>query len=210
MNPTANGIRFKVGSIIGGIFRKETHFVFEKTLTEASVSTETLTNFDLRIIQRDELEKFASDFPKFDVTPFADADVCIVAKCDGNLVHWTFVAFDQAYVCEIERKICIDPNSAYLYAVYTVPNYRRLGIASNARARIFKYLHENGVQNVNILTRHNNFPMLRALQKESARKIGSITHFKIFNLNFYKLRGETKDDNKKLAKMFPTEKTRAS
>jgi len=204
MNEKVKGIRSRIGRILYSIFRTEKIFVFERTLTNLCPKAKVKVEVDVKLVQRDEFPKIANNFKKFKVDVeaiFEDGRMCAIAEIDGDLVHWTFVAFNEAYVMEIERKIRVSSDSAYLYAGYTAPEYRGLGIASKAMVKILCYLHERGIKKAHALIHPNNFPSLRYTHKLGFKKIGTITFIKICKLKLYKCKDETKEDYNTLMKM---------
>lgn len=195
MNEKVNRIRSRLGRILGSIFRMEKIFVFERTLTDLCFKAKAKAKVDVKLVQRDEFPKIANNLKKFKVDAeaiFEDGRMCAIAEIDGNLVHWTFVAFNEAYVMEIKRKIRVSTDSAYVYAVYTAPEYRGLGIASKAMEKISCCLHERGIKKAYALIHPNNFPSLRYFHKVGFKKIGKITFIEICKLKLYKCKSETK------------------
>lgn len=195
MSERMDRLKHRVSATFTSVFKREKLFVIEKRLTDASFKTEAKIEVNLRLVQRDEFPKIANKFKKFEVNVeemLEDGDVCAIAEIDGNLVHWTLVAFNDAYVGEIERKIRVSPDSAYLYAGYTAQEYRGLGIASKAMEKILCYLHEIGIRKTYALIRHDNFPSLRYTHKAGFKKIGTIKFFKICKLKLCRYEGETK------------------
>jgi len=175
-------------------------FVFEKFLTtDSDIKPKTNIKVNLRLVLQPEnfpsivnkLQKFGIDAEK----RFRSGDKCIVATVNGEIVHWTWVAFKEAYVGVLEKKIRVpDTNSAYVYGIYTLRKYRRLGIASKAMEALLNHLHSRGIKRVFVLIHHNNFPSIRYHQKIGFKKIGTIKFIKILKLKLYSCIGETKED----------------
>jgi ribosomal protein S18 acetylase RimI-like enzyme len=198
-------LRSVLGRIFNCFFRKDKFVLVERILAETSFQTETNVKVGLRIIQRDDFSKIFDKFKKsrVDIEKVSeDASLCAVAEIDGNLVHWTFVAFDKAYVRELERKICVAPGTVYLYAIHTDPDYRGLGIASKVMTKILGYLQEEGFEKAYALIRPNNSPSLRYTQKLGFKKIGTIDFSKIFGLKIYRCKSKIRKNQDKLMKMF--------
>lgn len=204
MSEKVNSIKHRLGRIFSSIFRREKTFVFEKTLNDFCFKAKAKVEVDVRLVQRDEFPEIANNFKKFKVDAeaiFEDGRMCAITEIDGDLVHWTFVAFNEAYVMEIERKTRVSSDSAYLYASYTAPEYRGLGIASKTMEKILCHLNERGIKKAYALIHPNNFPSLRYYHKAGFKKIGTITFIKIYKLKLYKCKGETKKDYNTLVEM---------
>jgi ribosomal protein S18 acetylase RimI-like enzyme len=202
-------LRQILGTLYMSVFRYDKSVVVEKILTDTSVKTETKIEVDFKIVQPDDFPKIANKFKKLEIDAekmFRSGDMCIVAEANGEIVHWTWVTFKENYVMEMEKKIRIpNSNSAYVYAVYTVPEYRRLGIAPKAMETLLSYLHDRGIRKVFALIHPSNFPSLRYFRKVGFKKIGMIKLIKILKLNLYVCRGETRKDYNTIVEMLSTE-----
>lgn len=205
MSEKINRIRFRFGSILSSIFRREKMFVFEHALTDSGFKAKARVEVNAGLVEGDDFSKIVKtfkDFRKKAKERFKVGDICFGASLNGEYVHLKWFAFNESYVGEINRKIRISSDSAYMYDSYTLPNYRGLGIYSIVMEKTIQHLSKMGIKRVYALVRHNNLPMLRVKQKEGVRKIGTVTYTKIFNLRFYKFKGETEEDYKKLTEMF--------
>lgn len=190
---------------MSSILRREKIFVFKKTLADADFEIKAKVEVDVRVVQRDDFPKIAEKLKKFEIRAqerFEMGHTCIVAEVHDDIVHFKWVAFKESYVGELERKIRISPDSAYVYSGYTVPEYRGLGISPKVMEKTLQHLSEMGIKKVYACVRHNNFPMLRVKQKETFRKIGTITYTRIFKLRLYQHEGETEEDYNELKEMF--------
>jgi len=202
MSGKVNSLRPRLGTLFSNFFRREKFYVLEKTLVDACSEIEPKVKVDVRLFHRDDLPKNAKFKLGIDGDEkFGTNDMCATAEIHGELVHWSWVAFNEAYVGEIERKIRINSDSAYVYAVYTAQEYRGLGIASKAMEKICDYLYEMGVRKVYLYTRHDNFPMLRVAHKAEYQKIGTMRFIKVCKLKLYRCKGETEKDQDTLTRM---------
>ena len=205
MTGIVNNLKLRLRSIPREIFRRKKFFVFERKLADACFKIEAKVGVDVKLVQRDDFPKIAKGFKKFRVKAkerFEMGHICIVADKQGDFVHLTWVAFNEAYVSELKRRMRISSNSAYAYDIYTVPEYRGLGIAPKAMEKAFSYLYKGGIRKVYICILHNNFASLRAAHKEGFRKIGAIIFTRIFKLRLYRCEGKTEEDYNKLKEMF--------
>lgn len=201
-------IRKNVECLFENIFRRQKTFVFEMILTGAHDKLEAKVKIDVKLARRDNFAKIAraaKRLKKFEVKPkerLKMGDICISAEMHGDLVFLAWLAFNEAYVDELERTLRVGSGSAYLYDAYAVPEYRGLGIAPRAVEEAFNYVYERGIIRVYTCVRHNNFPSLRAVHKLGFRKIGTITFTRVFKFKSYKFEGETEEDYNKLKEIF--------
>ena len=205
MSEKINRIRFRFGSILSSIFRREKIFVFEHALTDSDFKAKARVEVNVGLVEGNDFSKIVKTFKGFKKKAkerFKAGHICFGARLNGEYVHLKWIAFNESYLEEIDRKIRISSDSAYMYDSYTIPNYRGLGISSKVMEKTIQHLSKIGIKKIYAGVRPNNFPMLRVKQKEKARKIGAITYTKIFNLRFYKFKGETEEDYKKLTEMF--------
>ena len=208
MSEKVNRLRQMLGAVFESVFKREIMLVFEKMLVNTYAKIETKIEVDFKLLQDDDFPKIGGKFKKFNTNfgkMLESGNTCIIAETHGEFVHWTWVAFNEAFVTEIERKIRIESDSAYVYAVYTVPEYRGLGIAPKAMEKILSYLHERGNKKAYVLIRPNNFPALRYAHKVGFKKIGMIRFVKLCKLKLYRYKGETKSDCDTLIGMFSVE-----
>lgn len=206
MSEKVNSIRSRLGRIVGSIFRREKMFVFEKAPIDSSFKAKAKVEVDVSLVKSDDFSKIVKtfkDFRKYAGKRFKRGHICFWANLNGVSVHLKWIAFNEAYVDEIKRKIRISSDSAYIYAGYTVPNYRGLGISAKVMEKTLQYLSKMGIEKVYACVHYNNFAMLRVKQKEAFRKIGTVTYTKIFKLRLYKFKSEMEEDYKKLTEMFP-------
>lgn len=200
-----NSMRFTFGKIVSYIFKREKLFVFEHTLPDLSFKSQAKVEVDVNLVSQDDFSKFAKTFK--DLRKNADerfkmGHLCFGAILNGEYVHLKWITFNELYVEEIDRKIRVSSGAAYMYDSYTLPNYRGLGISSKVMEKTVQHLSKIGMKRIYAVVRHNNFPMLKVKQKEKARKIGTITYTKIIGFRFYRFKGETEEDHKKIADMF--------
>ena len=128
--------------------------------------------------------------------------LCFIAEIEGEIVHYKWVTFDEVYVSELKRKMHLNCNSAYIYAVYTVPRFRGLGIDPKVTISVFDYLYGKGVEKVHILVSSSNFPSLRVVQKVGYRKMGEIGFLQVFSYKKYAYKGSTETYHSKIKELF--------
>lgn len=197
-------LRRKLGALYASIFRRDAVIVVEKILTSNNFRTKTKIEVNLKFCQQSDFAKNAAMFKRFKIDAgemFESGNTCIVGEANGEIVHWTWIALSDVHITEIEKKIRISPSSAWVYAGYTAPDYRGLGIAPRAMEEIFSYLRDKGIQKVYATIRPNNLSSLQYTHKIGFKKIGLIKFIKICKLKLYRCKSETKEDHDNLKRI---------
>lgn len=183
-------------------FVREKIFAFEKSLP-ARLKIEAKVEVDVRLAQSIDISKLVEKFGARGMREgIRKGHLCFIADKDGEILHYKWVAFDEAYVSELKRNIHLDSNSAYIYSSYTVPDYRGFGLDPKVTTKVFDYLHEKGMEKVYILVSHNNIPSLRVMQKVRYRKMGEIRFSQVLGSRKYTCEGVTERDCSKIKEMF--------
>jgi GNAT superfamily N-acetyltransferase len=206
---TINNIKGKLSALLRIVSLQRLAFVEMIVLeTSSKISLDALANrakMDIRLADNGDVRKF-DRFEKFRLGEAEDrlkaGQLCFIAEKDGKIVNYTWISFHEGYVLELERKILIDPDSAYGYDEYTDPEYRGMGILPTVLANASEHLFQNGIKRLYELVSSSNFPSLRSHQKTGARKIGKVTLLRLFNSKRYGCKGETREDFHKLKEMF--------
>lgn len=183
-------------------FAREKIFAFEKSLP-ANIKMEAKVEVEVRVAQKVDISKLADKFGARGMKEgIRRGHLCFVADVGGEIVHYKWVAFDEAYVSELRRNIHIDSDSAYIYSTYTVPDYRGFGLDPKVTAKVFDYLSEKGIRKVYILVQHSNLPSLRVMEKLGYRKMGEINFTQVLGFGKYRCQGATENDGNRIKEMF--------
>jgi ribosomal protein S18 acetylase RimI-like enzyme len=195
----------KILTLLVRLFRKEKFFIFERTLDDTHLGIEAKVEVDLRLLKPEELPRIPKKFAELRIKAkdrFKKGHIGVSAVLHGELVHSKWIGFNEVFSSDMDRKLRIESDSAWVYDSYTVPEYRGIGIAPKAMEKVFEYLSAKGIRTVYVGVSQSNFQSLRAVQKEGFRKIGAITIIKVFRKKLYICEGETKEYYDKLKKMF--------
>lgn len=160
---------------------------------------------NLRTLLPHEFSEYKERFEMYNIETdslFRDGNACIIGEINGKLIAWGFIAYNEANIMELERKIHIEPGSAYLYAGYTDKRYRSLGIGTKRLEKCLVYLRGTGITKAYALIHHNNLPSLRFTEKAGFRRIGTLLYFKFFGLKYYRYKSLNKEHHETLVKMF--------
>jgi ribosomal protein S18 acetylase RimI-like enzyme len=188
--------------VLGGIFLFQTVFILEAQTSKARV--QKVSEVEVRLLR-------SADVPKLNKLKGLRAGkveerlkaghLCFIGEKNGDIVHYRWICFNEAPVDELERKIRVRPNSAYMYDAYTVPNYRGKGIHPVVLTNAADYLFQSGIKEMYSVIMSNNYSSLRTWQKIGSQKIGEVTFVKLFNSRIYKCKAKTTRDYAKLKEM---------
>ena len=198
--------RMKLQSLLtilfGRIFLFQTLFILEAQTSK--VRGKKVNEVEVRLLQRDEVPKLnklmglgAGEAEE----RLKAGDLCFIGEKNGDIVHYRWICFNEVFVNELERKIRMRPNSAYMYDAYTVPKYRGKGIHPAVLTNAEDYLFQSGIKEMYTVILSNNHSSLRTWQKIGSRKMGEVTFIKLFNAKIYKCKTETTRDYVKLKEM---------
>jgi RimJ/RimL family protein N-acetyltransferase len=170
--------------------------VYFKKVNEAKVEIRLLQSSD--VPKLDKFEKFRGGKAE---ERLKAGHLCFIAEENGDIVNYTWVSFNEAFVDELELKMRLSPSSAYQYDEYTVPKYRGKGILPAVLTFAGDYLFQNGIREIYELVASNNYSSLRAHKKIGSRKMGEVTFIRFLNSRRYRCKGETAKDYARLREM---------
>jgi GNAT superfamily N-acetyltransferase len=187
--------------VFGGKLAFAKMFLFETLRSEAGIKTVDRAKVSVRLAQRDDIPKLR----KFKELAGTNAEerlkaghLCFVAEKNGDIVSYTWVCFNEAFIEELDRRILIRFDSAYRYNDYTVPKFRGMGILPTVLMTASDYLFQHGIREIYDLVASNNLPSLRVYRKIGSRKMGEVTFIKLFDSRVYRCKAETARDYARL------------
>jgi len=84
-------------------------------------------------------------------------------KSTGQLASYRWASLTSAFIPEINRMILLNPGEAYLYDLYTLPQFRRRGIEGVSRQFIYnRLLEQYGASRLVVYIKPDNYASLRA------------------------------------------------
>jgi hypothetical protein len=97
----------------------------------------------------------------------------------GKLANFRWVATNPEWIPELECNIVPQPGQAYIYALYTAPEYRKRGVDSFTRHYTYDLLHRTaGIKTIIAYICSENTVSLRA-GKKFLKKIGRVWYVSI-------------------------------
>jgi len=147
------GLAFK--KILSPVARVGSVYLMECDLTAGPPQLKTLPGFIAReafledIDLLDDVEN-GVDAKRDATARFKRGDRWFVGidSASGKLANFRWSATAWELVPELERNIIPKPGEAFVYALYTAPDYRRRGVDSFTRSYTYNVLHQFGIRRI--------------------------------------------------------------
>jgi len=195
------------------IFVWEHLLLFDLALP-AHIDTKTHPLACAKLADNEDVWRLAKQFEKFR-RGLADKRIkqrklCFVAYVGEKIAHYRWIALGQTEMQAQPRaahiwKVRIDPNSAYSFDAYTVPEYRGLGLGPFVFKEAIDYLNKKQVSRLYAIVDKNNWPSIIAVTKEGYRLVGEIILRRILKYRSLKYKAQTLEDQQILKKMISSE-----
>jgi hypothetical protein len=176
-----------------------------------------LANYDregltIKVAEIDDFQQITATLDKFrDRTRITErtgrGDLCVVAYKHGALAHVRWAALNPLPLPVLGGYMMhLQSDEAYTYDSYTVPTFRRQGIASEARIVLTKQLVHNGVHCAYTDSRldnvHNQQTWRKRVREGRQRIIGIITVNKRLGRTQCKFFAETGETHPLIARLY--------
>ena len=106
-------------------------------------------------------------------------EVCNVAILGKRVIGYVFAGFENT-PSTLDARLKLRPKEAYLWAGYTLPEFRRQGVVGAVNLDLCRQLEKRGYENVVILVERHNTASLGHLDKIGYHIIEIIKHLRIF------------------------------
>lgn len=114
-----------------------------------------------------------------------DGHLCFIAERKGDIVGYCWVAFQELYIIEIDKKIKFKNGGACVYDVFVFREYRRKKIYQKMLVEIFRFLRKKGHKRALINVLSTNIPSQRGVENVGFKIIRNVTFFRLFGLKKY-------------------------
>jgi len=112
-------------------------------------------------------------------------DLCHTAKHNGQIIFASWIAFGERYSYALDRRYKLADSEAYLYSVYTLPEFRGNGVYPAAHCHSLKLLNELGYKRILACIDPENFAAMRVSEKLGYDKVGTTGFIEMFGLRWY-------------------------
>jgi len=107
--------------------------------------------------------------------------LCFVALDEENVAGFNLVAFGRVFIPLINMERILEDNEAWSEQITVHRDYRRRGLATELRYRVFNELKRRGIKRFYGGTLISNIPSLRLARKVGFRYLVDVRYIKVFN-----------------------------
>lgn len=134
-------------------------------------------------------------------------DVCVMAYKQSALAHFRWIALTSLPLPELDSTtLHLKPDEVYTYDSYTLPAFRRQGIAFASRTFLMTHFSQRGIRTFYSLGRYDN----RLTQEHQVFReqhggtgtIGTIRVRTLLGTKQYRFTGETQADGEQMTQLF--------
>jgi GNAT superfamily N-acetyltransferase len=197
----------KLLEIANFFYKKRIVIFFEKKLPDPTFSFIAKKDVTVRLLTDSDISTVEKKFETLKLVGikerFQAGHVCFVAELDGEIVHTQWFSFGDMFLDAFSRRISLDPESAYAYDGFTLPDYRGLGMMGKTFSDALQYLYaKRGITHFYVATSHTNLVMQKLARRHGLREIGTVTYIRILTLGIIRLHSVNKEDKENLKKIF--------
>jgi len=164
--------------------------IYEKSLNSFLPEIKTKTEVHVRCASPNDIKKIAANFgKKFEKTllkRLEDNDLCFVAEGrKGEIAGHCWVAFQEIYLSEIDKKMELTREEADLYDAFVFPEYRGKKIYQKMLEEIFRFLKKKHYMRAYGHALSNNIPSRRGIARVGYKPKKVVTLLRLFGLKIY-------------------------
>ena len=135
--------------LIVGVFVKHREAIlFEKDLSEVSELVQPKIVADVRMGKDSDLPKLRRLLPWCSARAFRDrlsrGDIFFVAQVEEEIINQIWISFKYNYIALLNREILLEEGEAYIYHVYTAPEFRGNLVYTAVKRKALRYLKNRG------------------------------------------------------------------
>lgn len=184
-----------------GILKVTQRCFFRKVGNLSELQIDPEIQYDVRLIQTSDINKIPPEQRPAFKNNLEHSDGGMVADVGGNVAGWLFFAQKSCYHEVIDTTLKFDSDSAYIYNLFTVLNFRDCGIASNLLDKTSRYLNSQGKKYVYLTIFARNYSSIRAALKAGFREFGTVNFIRSLTFRIYRLRSKSESDLNVLKEM---------
>ena len=125
-------------------------------------------------------------------------DVLLTYKFNGVMIFFQWLVFERVYIRAVNLSFSIPDSTAYMAYTYTLPEHRRMKVASMAKARALKYLRGLGYKKAFILVKPENEPSIKVNRNAGFREYQTLYYRRFFLFLQYYLVKDCASDREKV------------
>jgi len=184
------GVRESFGKGLGYLFKKvyqnRTYRIYRRNLWEEQfpelspdgVVFKVVGNEDTRVIRQIEnMEEWLQD----KLPQILSHGFCLAAFDGPRVVGFNLVAFHEVFVSLLNLKKRLRPHQSWSEQITVMKAYRKHGLASALRYRVFTELQKRGIRTFYGGALVSNIPSLKSAEKVGFRCIADVQYRKLLN-----------------------------
>ena len=182
----------KILPLIAEVFIKHQEVVlFEKDLSHIPGSTHSEPRIRIELGTPNHVQGLTRLLPGWSSRIFQDrllrGDIFFIARAGNQIVHQTWISFEDKWVPLLNKKIVLKEREAYLYQVYTASEYRGKNVLPAVISKVLRYLKTQGYKRLFFLVDLKAHESKRAYQRISGANKGTIiSYWRILGFRNYR------------------------
>ena len=167
---------------IAEVFLKHREAVFfEKDLSEIPGPIHPHRGVKIEIGTSNDVPRLTRLLPWWSASIFRDrllrGNIFFIAQMDHQIFHQTWISFKEEYVPLLNRKIVLRKGEAYLYHIYTAPEFRGMNVFPAVIRNVLRYLKAQGYKRIFFLVDLKAHSSTRAYQRIFGTDKGTIISY---------------------------------
>ena len=172
----------KILLLIAQVFIKHQEVVlFEKDLSHIPGSTYSEPTVSIEMGTPNHVHGLTRLLPGWSSRIFQDrlsrGDIFFVARAGNQIVHQTWISFEDKWMPLLNKKIVLEEREAYLYQVYTASEYRGRHILTAVISKVLRHLKAQGYKRLFFLVDLKAHQSTRAYEIISGTNKGTIISY---------------------------------
>jgi len=181
-----HGTKWMLGRILQKIVGWECLIFFRRDLNRQPVVTSSKIDVHFYLAAPIELKQFAYAEKISNQEHLQDLESgaeCVIGKYQNKIVYSAWINFHRIYEAGLFNW-SLTPPQAYLYRVFTGPEYRGFNIATAGYQFIFQHLQRRHIHQCFVATNFENYASIRSIEKSGFSRFGKIHFIKFRNHRF--------------------------
>ncbi len=176
-----------------GVFKYRVLIFFELKVEDPISGQKAGKSIELVRLAKDDIEQideYCDGWFKKDeaLRRLEQGRVLFVVKEDEKMAFYQWLEFTKVDIPYIDLSFSIPDDTAYMAYIYTVPDYRGKGIASNAKPLVLNYLREQGYRRILLVITPENAASQRVNKKAGFKEYQTIFYLKLLFLKYYRVK----------------------
>ena len=188
----AAAARKSLAHAFSAICEKRTYRVYKLNLRTVTLPPLDSTNFSFKLLNHHDADAIAqienmAEWLQGTLTEkIAHNDLCLVALDSQNVAGFNLITFGKVFIPLINRSRLFHRDTAWSEHIAVHKNYRKKGLASQLRYRIFAELRSRHIKTLYGGTLTSNEPALKLARKLGFREFVDVTYKKVLSFKMWR------------------------